>query len=426
MKILLTEGSGLTSRQVAARLAADGHEVGVLTSDPNCLCRFTRDVRRLHRVPRFGADPQAWWEAARSIHREHGYDLLLPTQEQVTVLSTAAAVGHDDRAGGDVTTVVPPFTGLAAVFDKVSAASTLARIGVPAPPTTVLRSPPEVAAWRTFPVFAKAAVGTASSSVRRVASPGELADAVAAWGGAARLARDGVVVQEPVSGPLVMVQTVFDHGRLVAAHANLRVLEGARGGTACKRSIVLPDLLAHLERLGRALDWHGALSADAVAGPDGPLVIDVNPRLVEPMNAWWAGVDLVGAMVRVARGEHPDRQPAGRPDVVTRQLLIALLGSSQHGGGRRDLVRLLRDARHGRGAFAPGAGSAVREELRSVRRDPLGTLPAALALATGLVAPSTWQWFATGSVEHYAIGPDGWHALRQRVAERGGAAERPR
>ena len=58
-----------------------------------------------------------------------------------------------------------------------------------------------------------------------------------------------------------------------------------------------------MARLGEELDWHGALSLDAILTPDGPSYIDVNPRLVEPGNAWRAGVDLVDALMRVSLGE---------------------------------------------------------------------------------------------------------------------------
>jgi hypothetical protein len=40
------------------------------------------------------------------------------------------------------------------------------------------------------------------------------------WRDEGRLTDGPVLVQEPAAGPLAMVQAVFDHGRLVAAHAN--------------------------------------------------------------------------------------------------------------------------------------------------------------------------------------------------------------
>ena len=80
-------------------------------------------------------------------------------------------------------------------------------------------------------------------------------------------------------------------------------------------------------RLGAALGWHGALSADVIIGPDGPRFIDINPRLVELVNALASGVDLAGALVEVARsGSSRVPQPAAAPGARTHQLLLAVLG----------------------------------------------------------------------------------------------------
>jgi hypothetical protein len=93
-----------------------------------------------------------------------------------------------------------------------------------------------------------------------------------------------------------MCQSAFDQGSLVAFHANERIAEGASRGASHKRGISLPDVRHFFEVLGSDLQWHGALSADVVLSEDGPLFIDINPRLVEPQNAYLSGVDLVGAM----------------------------------------------------------------------------------------------------------------------------------
>ena len=75
MKVLLTDGSGLTARQCATRLAAAGHVVEALSPDPLCLCRFTRHVARLHRVPAYGSDPLGWLGAALDVYRLGRFDL---------------------------------------------------------------------------------------------------------------------------------------------------------------------------------------------------------------------------------------------------------------------------------------------------------------------------------------------------------------
>ena len=95
-----------------------------------------------------------------------------------------------------------------------------------------------------------------------------------------------------------------------------------------KESVNIEPLRMSLGDLGRALAWHGALSCDAILHTEGPVVIDVNPRLVEPANAWQSGVDLVGAMLHVAFGEPISPALRGRVGVRTHQLLLAVLGAA--------------------------------------------------------------------------------------------------
>ncbi len=79
MRILLSEGSGLTSRQTASRLSELRHEVELLSSSKVCLTRFTRHVRAVHPVPNFGSDPFGWLNAAMAIAKARRADLLFPT-----------------------------------------------------------------------------------------------------------------------------------------------------------------------------------------------------------------------------------------------------------------------------------------------------------------------------------------------------------
>src|SRR6266536_4062002 len=117
MRVLLSDGAGLTARQCATVLFEAGHTVEALSPDLLCLCRFTRRVRRIHQVPSYGADPFGWLEAALTVYERGRFDVLLPTQEQVAVLS---AVPDRLRQAG-IATVVPPFDALARVQDKLSA-----------------------------------------------------------------------------------------------------------------------------------------------------------------------------------------------------------------------------------------------------------------------------------------------------------------
>ncbi len=215
----------------------------------------------------------------------------------------------------------------------------------------------------------------------------------------------GLLAQTPVPGRLAIVQSVFDHGELVAFHATARIREGVWGGSSHKRGIDLPVARQHLEHLGGRLGWHGALSADVILGADGPSFIDINPRLVEPINALRSGVDLVGALVSVARGIPVRPQPPARAGINSHQLLVAILGAAQRGGRRAVLSELAAALGH-RGYYRDST-----EELTPTRRDPRSAVLLATAVAATLVRPSSWTFFASGSVRAYALTPAGWSSL---------------
>jgi predicted ATP-grasp superfamily ATP-dependent carboligase len=394
VRVLLTDATGLTSRQVATQLSEAGHRVEVLTPDPLALTRFTRHVARLHKVPAYGRDPFGWLNRALAVYEEGGFDVLFPTQEQVAVIAAAQP---------PVVTAVPRFEALAQVQDKISARSTLAALGIPQPDSLVVESESTLSEWDQFPAFRKAAIGTATVGVSQVRSRDELV-----WAG------EPYLLQERVEGPLVMAQTVFDSGRVVASTANLRLREGASGGASHKRSVDLPAVREHMERLGSHLVWHGALAADVILGPEGPAFIDINPRLVEPGNAWRAGVNLVDALLDVALDRSPEAQPTGLAGVNTHQLLLALLGAAAHGQGRRGILRELVGAVRHRAGY-----SSSVEELTPLRHDLRTSIPVGTALVATLVRPQAWRFFSSGAVAGYALSPDAWNSiLAARTTER--------
>ncbi len=404
MLVLLSDGAGLTSRQCATVLARTGHRVEALSAAGLCLGRMTRHVRRVHDVPAVGRDPLGWLDAALEVATRQGADVLLPVQEQAAVM----ALGRDRIEAAGLATAVPGFTELAQVQDKVSAYRTLARIGVPQPPAVVAASAAElVAAGEAgLPAFVKTPIGTASTGVQRVGTRDELRRLAETCERQGAFANGGVLVQRPVTGRLVMVQAVFARGELVAFHACQRVREGASGGASHKLGLDLPGVRAHMARLGAALDWHGALSADVIAGPGGLWFIDINPRLVEPVNALASGVDLTGALLEVATSGTSRPQPAGRPGVRTHQLLLAILGAAQH-GRRLDVAHEIASAVAGLG---PYRGS--REELTPARGDWLAPLPVTAAAVVTLIRPDWWQRLAGGSVGAYSLTPAAWAQIQ--------------
>jgi biotin carboxylase len=402
MRVLLTDGSGLTARQVATQLSLAGHEVHVLTADPLALTRFTRHVRRLHQAPPYGPDPFRWLDAALAVFEAGAFDVLFPTQEQVAVLAKSA---KRLREAG-VATAVPSFEALIKLQNKLAMHSTLEEVGLPQPQSAILTTAAELRSVDSLPVFVKAPIGTASTGVRHVADATQMKALADLWHASGMFADGGVLVQAPVAGPLVMIQSVFSGGELLAAHANLRVREGASGGASHKISVDLPIVREQMLTLGRHLGWHGALSADAILTDSRPVYIDINPRLVEPGNAWRAGVDLVGALLNVALGKPQSVQPPGRSGVATHQLLLALLGAAQQQNKRLSVLSELVSAYRQQGGYH---GST--EELTPIRHDPRSAIPVVASALATLARPAAWRWFSSGAVSNYALTPAGWRAI---------------
>jgi glutathione synthase/RimK-type ligase-like ATP-grasp enzyme len=401
MRVLLSDGSGLTSRQCAALLGSAGHEVGVLAPSRVVLARGTRYVRRVHRVPRFGSDPMGWADAALAVLDSGRYDVLLPTQEQVTVLSLRVA----EVIARGVATAVPPFRSLCRVQDKLAAAELLAELAIPRPAGAVVTSAEQLRDVRA-PVYVKSAIGTASTGVHLatdVATLHRLADDFDQLDPAGL---GGVLVQQPVAGPLLMVQALFDRGRLVAAHANTRDRAGIGNGATNKTSRSPAAIRPILERFGTALDWHGGLALDVIDTASGSVVIDVNPRLVEPGNAMAAGLDLVGTYLEIARASSPAARPDGHPGVRTHQLLLALVGAHR----RRAVLAEL-----GAAVTRTGRYRGSVEELTPVRRDPVAGASMAAVAALLLIRPDLRHHLAGGAVSGYALDAPSWRQLVQAM-----------
>ncbi len=193
-----------------------------------------------------------------------------------------------------------------------------------------------------------------------------------------------MLCQEFVDGEHRQSQAVFANGRLIAAHAYRQVARGAGGGSAIKESVSHATVDSDLARLGEYLHWHGALSVDYVVDPasGAPCYFDCNPRLVEPMSAAFAGLDLAELLVQVSCGATPAAAPRSTIGVRTHLALQALLGCAAREESR---VRLLHECWH---LFARrGPYQASREELTPVAIDWMSFVPTTVAALWLLATP---------------------------------------
>jgi len=401
-KILLSEGSSLSARETITALGLAGHRVELVSAETLCLGRFSRFVSRVHRAPASGADPDGYLATVLETVRNGSIDALLPVHEQAYLF---AAARH--KLPADLGIALSDFASFEQVQSKAGLAELLARLQVPQPTTTLVRSAEEFARPRPYPYFVKAAFGTASTGVWRIG------DEAARDALSTRLAQqnafsEGVLLQAAVAGTLERTQAVFDHGRLVACHIYRQVAEGPGGGDVLKLSVVSAEVRDIVGRIGAALAWHGALSFDYIreATSGTPCFIDANPRLVEPMNAWLSGVDLPGALLRISLGENPPVQPEGRAGVLTRLGLMGLMDAARRRNRRRDVLKEMV-------LLASNAGRyrGTQEELVPVWTDPYCAVPLAVVAARLLRAPEATTGLSASTVAAYSLTPQAIHRL---------------
>jgi predicted ATP-grasp superfamily ATP-dependent carboligase len=378
LHVLLSEGSSTSARETVTVLGLSGHIVEVCDPSRYCLARFSQFVAKFHRCPGLRDDAVGFLAFLERLLSSGQFDVLLPTHEQGFLFARVR-----QRLEARVGLALPGFESYRIAHSKAGFSRLLGELGLPQPATRIVISVDELRAAIRFPCVVKTAVGTASRGVWFLRDDNDLEAALRELGANGAFG-DEVLVQDFVVGATEKAQGVFCRGQLLGFHAYRQIAPGVGGGEAIKESVTRPQVRAHLAAIGEKLAWHGALSIDYMMADDGatPLLIDCNPRLVEPMAAFLAGVDLVGLLLRISRGETPAAAPQGREGVRTHLAMQALLGCASRGGTRRDIFRECRRLLTGSGAYADSA-----EELTPVRLDWLAAVPLAMTALVLLAAP---------------------------------------
>jgi predicted ATP-grasp superfamily ATP-dependent carboligase len=378
LRVLVSEGNSTSAREAITILGLTGHRIEVCDPSRFGLARFSRFVRKWHRCPGLRDDPAGFLTLVEKLLATEHFDVLLPIHEQGFVFARV-----QQRLRGCVGLALPNFESYRTAHSKARFSRLLDQLGLPQPATRIVSSASELRDAVRFPCIVKTAIGTASRGVWLLRDDGDLERTL--WDlGAAGAFADEVLVQDFVAGATEKAQAVFCRGELLGFHAYRRIAAGAGGGEAIKQSVTRPQLRAQLAAIGHHLAWHGALSVDCVVPDDGtaPLLIDCNPRLVEPMSAYLSGVDLVALLLRISQGEAPAAAPEGRDGVRTHLAMQALLGCALRGGRRRDIARECWHLLRGNG---PYAGST--EELTPVGVDWISAVPLASIALSLLLAP---------------------------------------
>ncbi len=379
LRVLVSEGNSTSAREAITILGLSGHRVEVCDPSLFCLARFSRFVRKFYRCPGLRDDPAGFLAFVERLLATRHFDVLLPIHEQGFLFARV-----QQRLADRVGLALPSFASYRSVHSKAGFSRLLDELGLPQPATRIPGSEDELRAAIEFPCVVKTSVGTASRGIWFVRNDRDLADTLRDLRACSAFA-DEVLVQEFVTGTTEKAQAVFCRGELLGFHACRQIAAGVGGGEAIKQSVSRPQVHGLLAVIGAKLAWHGALSVDYILRHDDdatPLLIDCNPRLVEPMSAYLGGLDLVGLLLRISLGETPAAGGEGRAGVRTHLAMQALLGCASRGGTRRELLRECRRLLAGSG---PYAGST--EELTPVRLDWISAVPLAMLAVALLAAP---------------------------------------
>jgi hypothetical protein len=418
---LLSEGSSTSGRQAITALGTLGHHVEICDPDPHCIGRFSRHVRRFHRCPGLGVDPQGYIDFTLDLVSRRAFDVLLPIHEQGFALS---AVRHLLKP--HVAVALPAFEAYERAHSKAGFSTLLAELGLPQPRTQFIKTARDAASIEHFPVVLKSSIGTASRGVWIARSDSELRHAIAELE-LQHAFDDAVLVQQWIDAPVEHAQAVFSDGRLLGMHAYRQIARGIGGGDAAKESVHRPTVRAHLSQIGSKLCWHGALSVDYLLPHGGePHYIDCNPRLVEPMSGLLAGNDLLDLLLQVTLVRYPTQQQDrrsdvryptqprdGRSGVRTHLALQALLGCAARTQSRRELaLECWRLATRG------GTYSDSQEELTPVKMDWPSAIPLWAAAVWLCARPAAAQDMHKRGWGAHLLTPQSVRTIREEIVPR--------
>jgi len=398
-KILLSEGSSTSARQVLYALGGR-YPVGLMDPARLCQCRFSRWVGKFHRCPSYASEPVEYLKELARLVRRYRYDIVLPTHEQVYLLSR-----FRESLARHVAVALPDFDALRRMQKKSDFVRILESLGLPGPPTAVVESLAELDGGRRlpfpFPLYVKLPHSTAGNGVRLIRDAESLRRAEQEFQSTGQL--EGVseiVVQQPAVGVQSVVQAIFQHGRLVGAHCAETIRVSAGGGPMLRVSASHPNVVEDVRRLGEHLAWHGPMFLEYFydRGSGGAQYIEANPRIGEPVNAMLCGVNLCELMVRISLGEQVEPVPPSRPGVRSHLGFIWLIAASVKGATRRQLLAEIWRMRMGTGDFAN-----CENEITRPREDWLSVVPATATTLQLLLCPRSADEIIRRTVDNYSL-----------------------
>jgi predicted ATP-grasp superfamily ATP-dependent carboligase len=404
LKILLTEGSSTSARQAIFSLGPR-HTLDLLDPSPFCQGRFSRFVRRRYTCPCYSREPAAYLSFLVDRLRSEPYDVLLPTHEQVFLLSR-----FRDELKQHTALALPSFESMDRLMSKARFSRLLDELNLPQPRTEIVHGRSDLLVRNEFPFYVKVPYSTAGEGVRLVNSASELCKAVddfdrAGWVGDDR----EILVQTLATGVKRGVTGIFQEGVLVGAQCVESRATGVGGSSMAKISVLDDAAVEQMRHIGAHLAWHGAMCIEYFRDPQtGSLqLIECNPRIGETGSALLSGVNLCELLVQVSLGRPVLPAADAREGVKTHQGFLILMAMALNGCSRRQLVAELLRSWRGSGLYENS-----EDELTNVRKDWRSFFPAAGVALLLLARPRAAQWLVSTTVDNYSLHQSAVESIR--------------
>ncbi|HEX4412805.1 MAG TPA: hypothetical protein VH107_04195, partial [Lacipirellulaceae bacterium] len=381
LKILLTDGSSISTREILYDLGPR-HTIDILDSNPLCMSRFSRFVRRWYRCPRFSVDPNGFLRCLGERLAAEKYDVLLPMHDEIFLVARVR-----EALQQRVALAVHDFSVIDRLQSKLQFLKICQDLQLPHPETRVVSSERELNEWREFPSFVKLDYGTAGQTVQLVKNEHEMRAAIAKFR-ALGVWSDGVplLVQQPSDGTQSVFRGVYRRGELVSRHISTLVMRGVGGSAVVRESADHPAVVEHMRRFGRELGCHGPLFADYFydEANQTPSFIEANPRIGDIANDFFSGQRAGQHWVDVALGREPVVAQSSRTNIRSHSAMLVVMSRALDGAGRRQLFRE---------CVAQATGSGIyeksEEELTRFHDDWLSAIPYLWVTARLFARPAT-------------------------------------
>lgn len=390
-KILLSEGSSLTSRETLTALKDCGFCIDILSSSKFPSTAFSVWKHKLIATVNVNVQPQQYLEHVSRLLKSGEYTTIIPTHETAWLFAEGVHC-----LPSNVAIPVAKAESFQKVQSKIAFAQLADELRIPQPKWELLTSNPLISL--PYPYWLKADFGTAGRSVYRVNDSLELHEGIKLLSTGA----NQLMAQESVDGQYGQVQAVFDHGRMIAVHTSMQRGVGAGGSAAARISVDYPETREHIRKIGCSLDWHGSLTLDFIYRDGIPYYIECNPRMIEPGNAAKAGVNFPEILIHLSSNENlATNVLIGESGVRTHSTLALLLGAAERGEGKRGLLKLF-----WQGITCTGDFQDSVEVLTPYKGDFPSIIPLFVILLQLLIAPHKVNKIAQRAIEDYCVLPE--------------------